>query len=262
MADSFARSPEISVIIPCKGRLHHLQKTLPTVLGQKCRHEFEVIVVDYGCPQCVFDWCVSLNARRLIALRVNDETEEFHRSRSRNCGAAIASGEVLAFVDADMRLQPDWLQQATEPILAGYAGISCVAAHSTGRGWDRGGTCAVSAKLFQHVRGYDESMKGWGAEDGDLYLRCAEQSPQTAFPPGLLFPIWHSHAERVQHHTDKTLWANSDRNTKASWDRTIVNPTGFGRGEFEIARGQADVQLPVEWPTCRHIQPPIRSLPR
>ncbi len=37
MNDHPAPPPTVSVIIPCKGRLHHLRKTLFTVLAQDLR---------------------------------------------------------------------------------------------------------------------------------------------------------------------------------------------------------------------------------
>jgi glycosyltransferase involved in cell wall biosynthesis len=105
--------PVASVIVPCKGRLHHLRRTLPNMLAQQCDFGYEVIVVDYSCPQETYDWCCGLNVRNLTVLKVLDDAESFNHSRCRNCGACNAVGSVLAFVDADVRLEPDWLQTAT-----------------------------------------------------------------------------------------------------------------------------------------------------
>ena len=39
--------PLASIIVPCKGRLHHLRRTLPNMLAQRCEFAYEVIVVDW-----------------------------------------------------------------------------------------------------------------------------------------------------------------------------------------------------------------------
>src|SRR5260370_11681104 len=39
--------PRLSVVVPCKGRLQHLRRSLPTFVAQP---DSEVIVVDYDCP--------------------------------------------------------------------------------------------------------------------------------------------------------------------------------------------------------------------
>ncbi len=218
-----------------------------------------MIVVDYGCPQDTFGWCQRLDARRLVCLRVRDDVAQYNRSRSRNCGASVARGPILAFVDADMRLRPTWLDLATRPIVAGRAGICCVAAHDMSRGWDRGGTCVVSAAVFHGVRGFDEAMRGWGAEDSDFYHRCGLATQGSWFAPGLLFPIRHSDGERVKYHAEKSLWASQRDNSSHLATRAIVNPLGYGRGDFEIQRGTLDVQFPVDWPASRHIHRRVRQ---
>lgn len=252
--------PCASIIVTCKGRLHHLRRTLPTLLSQRSSISFETIVVDYGCPQGAFDWCQTLNVQFLVAMKVLDDTEEYHRSRSRNCGAMVANGDILAFVDADIFLDETWLDAATQLLRSGDAEF-CTVAESFLNGWDRGGTWCVTTDLFHRVRGYDEALRGWGVEDGDLHRRCtAVATSEGKFAAGLLTPIKHSHAERVRYHNEKRLEASTQQNEMyLSQRKGIVNPHGYGRGTFEIFRGQANNLPPVTWAKSQGISRMIRT---
>ncbi len=93
--------PSITCVVTCKGRLQHLQKTLPLLLEQHYPASFEVVVVDYGDPDASFEWCVGLAHPRLIPLRILDNTELFNLSRARNCGANFRPADLFLFADAD-----------------------------------------------------------------------------------------------------------------------------------------------------------------
>lgn len=44
---------KLTYITTCKGRLHHLQETLPLVANQPA---ISLVVVDYGCPDHAGEW--------------------------------------------------------------------------------------------------------------------------------------------------------------------------------------------------------------
>lgn len=252
-------APVMSIITTCKGRLHHLRHTLASMLCQACSTGHEVIVVDYGCPDGTFEWCRTINSYRLVAVRVLSATAEFNRSHSRNIGARLASGQILAFVDADMRLDERWLEAASSPIRTAAAEL--VTVNSLGRdGWDRGGTCAVARSAFGRVRGYDELACGWGAEDADFYHRCGEFATTASYPATMLRPIKHSHEERVRFHAEKNLGASCDANQRRMACRSgIVNPTGWGLAETEIFRGHCVALPPVSWWNGPRLRPNVRG---
>jgi glycosyltransferase involved in cell wall biosynthesis len=248
----------VSVIVPCKGRLHHLRRTLPAMLAQDCSFPFEIIVVDFGCPQGTFDWCKSLDVWKLIALKVLDDTGTFHLSRARNCGASLARGKVLAFVDADVFLDEKWLRLASRPLFARRAGLGTIAG-GLGVNWGRYGTCIVSAEVFHAVRGYDEGLRGWGPEDADFCSRCVKQTAFAPFNPFLLTPIEHGDEERARYQPDRNIGLSNTRNWAYLGQRQgIVNPHGYGQGEFMIARGSGTKLPPLAWARRRRIRRPLR----
>lgn len=219
----------VSVIVTCKGRLAFLQIALPSILDQRCPFQYEVIVVDYGCPQKTFEWTLALRHPLLRPLLVQDDTEYFNRSRAKNIGAVQAArGHVLAFIDCDIVAEPNWLRGACRPIIEGRVGLTKAA--RLGNTPDIYGTCCVSTKAFHTVRGFDESFIGWGFEDTDLYNRVIKVTTRGRFNGQLLRPILHDDCERVRysHFTDKQESRLKNRELAAK--RGVVNPNGFGRG--------------------------------
>ena len=98
----------ISIIIPAKNE----EKYLPLCLESICNLDYpkeavEVIVVDNGSTDRTREIAQSFGATVLL-----DYTK--YVSGLRNLGARDAKGEILAFVDADCTVSPDWLQTASQ----------------------------------------------------------------------------------------------------------------------------------------------------
>jgi glycosyltransferase involved in cell wall biosynthesis len=87
--------PLFSVIIPTFNRAALLERALDSVWRQTFR-DFEVIVVDDGSTDST-DLVLERFADRLVAVR----QENAGPSAARNRGAALATGEYLAFLDSD-----------------------------------------------------------------------------------------------------------------------------------------------------------------
>lgn len=250
-------TPFVSIVMTCKGRLHHLRETLPTALAQAGDFDYEVIVVDYGCPQGTFEWLRSLDLRRLVAVRVTDGVERFNVARARNCGARLVRGRVLAFVDADIRLAAGWLANAAGPILQGHAGLCNIA--SAARGWDRCGTCAVAAWVYHLVRGYDECFCGWGPEDNDFYQRCLAHTTQARYSPALASPIRHRNEERVAFYAEKSIVRSNQQNGDYLREREgAVNPEGYGVGKLEVFRGTQEAAWAAAWTSEKRLRTVVR----
>jgi glycosyltransferase involved in cell wall biosynthesis len=104
----------VSFIIPHKGRLEMLKETIASILNLNYdQTQIEVIVVSQN---------ETLSANELVASNINDlitvvlADERGTISKSRNIGAAEASGEYFAFLDADIELSTNWLNTMFEEI--------------------------------------------------------------------------------------------------------------------------------------------------
>ena len=101
----------ISIIIPHLNQPTALEVCLGSLERQTLeRSEFEVIVVDNGSSGGL-EWVVARypNIRLLQELKPGP-------GLARNRGIEAASGECLAFIDADCRAHPDWLRNAVRSL--------------------------------------------------------------------------------------------------------------------------------------------------
>ena len=172
----------LSLITTCKNRLPHLKQTLPLMLQQP---RAEVIVVDYGCEQGTAAWVKEHHpAAKLV--EVNDDPV-FSIARARNIGAKNASHELLCFVDADVMIHFElgkWLEINHDP--------NRFYLYPDQKKFDLCGFVIVARKHFFKVEGYDEAIRGWGAEDNDLYERLARTGlSKSRIPLGSLSAIPH-----------------------------------------------------------------------
>lgn len=186
------------MITTCKGRLAHLQESLPRMLAQP---DCECIVVDYDCPQGAASWvaCNHPGARIVKAER----EPLFRPGHARNLGAAAAVAPWLAFVDADTLLAPDYVATIFDRIAAGRYYRPAPLQR------DLWGNVVCERDAFGRVGGYDDVMIGWGAEDDDLYLRLGFAGCRAAeFPASLLATIPHDDTQRVRFMDVADRWLN------------------------------------------------------
>lgn len=158
----------ISIIIPCKNRLNHLSFTFPLI--QKLAGEWEAIVVDYNCPMGTKDFLLKTfpNESRLKVIKAEVGEKDWNLSHSRNLGFLDSKGEALLFLDADTKVNSDFLTVHPLPENNFY----------TGSWLHASGCCMVWRKDFEELRGYNEVMEGWGSEDYNLYKRLETRGVQ------------------------------------------------------------------------------------
>jgi len=158
--------PKYSIVTICKGRLHHLVRSLPAMLRQPLA---EVVVVDYACPDRTADY-VAANFPAVRVVRVAEATG-FNASHARNLGARAATGDLLVFVDADVVLADSFIASVDACLASNeYAKFPDPAAP---RDNSVQGTCVIHRRHFELVGGYDEVLTNYGGEDLELYERLA-----------------------------------------------------------------------------------------
>jgi len=168
-------APGLSFITVCKGRLEHLRKTLPSLAAQP---NSETIVVDYDCPDGTAEYVLThYPTVRVVKVK---HRPEFNNWEGRNLGATAATGNILAFIDADTVLSNRASEIALRLLtpstfLKMPAQSKLREIKAIGDGGSRIGSNQIAGLMvvrkddFDRVGGYDQVLRGWGT-GGDLDL--------------------------------------------------------------------------------------------
>jgi hypothetical protein len=192
----------LTLVTTCRGRLAHLQQSLPTFVGQQ---DTAVVVVDYGCPERSGDW-VEQHFPEALVVRATD-CPRFELSRARNLGGAAARSPWLCFVDADICLSPEFAARVAPLLEPGHY------YQAKPRDIETWGTSISARDDFERVGGYDEVLQGWGKEDDDYYARLVLAGVRYAtFPGELLRGMKHDDSQRVAHYDVKDRWLSESIN--------------------------------------------------
>lgn len=117
-----ATFPDVSIVIPVMNRADELRRCLTSLTRLSYPQEkLQIIVVDDGSSDDS-----PLVARQFGALLVSSGGTGRGPAAARNVGAAMASGEILAFIDSDCTASEEWLCELipsfTNPALAAVGG--------------------------------------------------------------------------------------------------------------------------------------------
>jgi len=107
-------TPEVSFIIPHKGREEFLIQTIDSIITQNCNSiSYEVLVItqNESLPE------LSTTVKQQSNIKIFYQPEDITISGLRNYGVKEAQGEFLAFLDADVFLSNDWLTCMKETLL-------------------------------------------------------------------------------------------------------------------------------------------------
>lgn len=142
-------APRVSIVINTLNRCEPLRSALESLRGLRYSGQFEVIVVNGpstdGTAALLAEWSGLIRLGQCPVANI---------SISRNEGIRLAGGEIVAFIDDDAVVEPDWLERLVEPYRASdVAGVGGHALDHTGRQFqwagltiDRHGNC-----LSQHA---------------------------------------------------------------------------------------------------------------
>ena len=180
---------QLCFITVCKGRLAHLQQTLPAAAAQPgC----SCVVVDYSCPEHCGDW-VERHYPKVKVVRALGQPS-FHPAHARNVGAAQATADWLCFVDADVCVRPDFAENVLGLLQPGnFYRIDPPVRGLTGM-------VICRRSDFLQVGGYDETYVNWGEEDLDLYDHFLLSGlAQKGLPDKWVRQLAHGDNLRVEH---------------------------------------------------------------
>ncbi len=95
----------LSLVIPVYNEEHHIKGCLEAVKTQTVA-PFEVIIVDNNCT----DSTIGI-AKQYSFVKVVKETQQ-GRGWARSSGFDVARGEIIGRIDADSRIDPNWVERA------------------------------------------------------------------------------------------------------------------------------------------------------
>ncbi|WP_158564361.1 mycofactocin biosynthesis glycosyltransferase MftF [Jiangella anatolica] len=210
--------PRVSVVIPVRDRPRQLARLL-SALGSSDDAVHEVIVVDDASADAAAHAAAAASGgARLIRL-----DRQQRAPGARNAGAAVATGDVLAFVDSDCVPEAGWLAALlphfADPEVAAVA-PRVVALETGRRGWldryeehrapyDRGASpglvrpggripfvpTATVLVRAAHFPGFDTSLRG--GEDVDLAWRLTSAGRAVRYEPAARVAHEHLTAPRA-----------------------------------------------------------------
>lgn len=219
------KGPQVSFVIPCFQCRRTVGFTIQSILAQKTNLSYEIVVAE-SSPQEISSWVRSAYP----SVRVVKGERRLYAGAARNLGARHARGEYLAFVDADVRLESEWLEklfarltQTSEISLVGAAVRNANSESSASRilywiefsefqpGSKSGKRAAISSsnlllrrKDFLEAGGFDEE---WGMCEDLLF--CKALSKNVFFESACC--VYHQHRSRwsqaVEHLRELGYWS-------------------------------------------------------
>lgn len=119
---------DLSVVIRARNQATSLRQVLEALEAQRCRFNWEIIVVDHESQDETGELCKQYNAR-IVPIR----DEEFTHGRSLNLGISNARGElVLIFSAHSVPVGPHFLESAVAPFTdPSVAAVRCIASIDT-----------------------------------------------------------------------------------------------------------------------------------
>ena len=204
---------DLSVIVASYKRCEPLELCLDDLAAQETSRPFEVILVLQAHPAGEADRIRARFGNRL-KLQIAEFAEGLGTSRARNAGLAMARGEIVAFLDDDVRLPKTWasamLDFYEDPSIGGVGGFvdhpghynplrntayrmlgltskryridwggfnvgpASHPAEDQPAAWLSGGNMSFRRHAIQAVGGFDEALGSFWHEDVDVAFRVAK----------------------------------------------------------------------------------------
>jgi glycosyltransferase involved in cell wall biosynthesis len=198
--DKIMTTPAVSVIIPCFNLGQYLEEAVDSVFAQTFE-DFEIFIVDDGSTdKATRELLATYKRPRTCVLR----TENRGLSAARNTGTANTTGKYICMLDADDRLDSQYMQMSVavldaDPSIA-FVSHWCRVFGDEAYDWkpDRcdfptlldvntvNGAALVRRSALEAVGGFDESMRT-GCEDWDLWITMVARGFNGRILPEILY---------------------------------------------------------------------------
>jgi len=172
--------------------------------------EFEhVVMVDWSCPQNSGDWAEKEGA---LVVRKYDE-KYWNASKARNLGACSVKTRNICFIDADVMVSRGIKAEIIKLLDLSHMVLAPRNANNQDV-HNLNGFIALDIGQFWGVKGYNETLEGYGLEDGYLRAQLTLERDMKArrLSPGSLGALRHSHELREKY-AKEPLTISAKRNS-------------------------------------------------
>ena len=220
----------------CKGRLQHLQKTLPKNLADN--PEARIVVLSYNDQDGLAEWLKTAHAQdiesgRLVVYEYK-ESVPFRMAHAKNmahrCGA-MEGGDILVNMDADNYAEPGFAKYVAKHFERDN--IFLWSRMIKGGKMPRGisGRIAMTRHAFMLAGGYDEKYLTHSPDDKDLNARLRRLGfDAVEIEAPYLKAILHCDKMRYKEYPHAAAQSNQEDSYYISREVTVVNNGNVGCG--------------------------------
>lgn len=232
---SFNSDYDWTILTMSKGRNHHLELALPSMLAQPAN----VLLIDYDCPDHAGSVALRIAQQKDYSGHLDvfrfDDRPEFYMPEIINKGFELAQTEWVFILGIDMMLQPNFIETCTQAAKDRHH-----VDFDTGKkpnGLPRSkvgyyGAFGLQKKVFQKIGGYDLDLKGYGYADTDFKIRMAEHGINRVTIPESL-------AKHIEHGRDDRLKFYSELGNKTFQRNQSISAAKARKREKERLEGEA-----------------------
>lgn len=171
---------KISICTVSMNRIFHIRETLPANIQNNIKYKnIEFILLDYNSTDGLDMWVKNnmdehIKSGLLKYYKTTTPTY-FDRCHSRNLACNLATGDIIALIDADNYTGKGYAEWISNKFIeeGENAIITCIGSNNL-IFRDQGGKCAFHRDYLNLSRGFDETMNGYGFEDIDFIRRLVQ----------------------------------------------------------------------------------------
>jgi len=209
----------VSVVIPTKGRPQAVFDAISSVFNGTYRN-FELFVVDQTSDDSTREYLAPFMSEPRFFYLLN-RRPGYGASSSRNMGIAASSGEIVAIIDDDVEVHPEWMSRivaeyTADPDLMFITGTLEAPPYDPSTGFTpaftpytgiskwllpwrvAGANISMRRTLFDKIGGYDEfcgpGSRLRASDDGDITFRMMRSGAKWKPCPDIL--VTHTHGFR------------------------------------------------------------------
>ena len=227
--------PTIVFCTTCKGRVQHIEQTLPRNLSDNQDYpNCKFLVLDYNSTDYLTDYLYGLEDPRIVAysLKFPGPFKMAHAKNMAHRLGILEGADVLVNLDADNFTGPGFASYIAEQFSTEETFLwAKMVQGKLSKGIS--GRIAVSVRTFLNSGGYDEKYSTWSPDDKDFQTRLRRMGYQARqIPHQYLGALLHNDRMRFKEYPGAQLAMGEEQFHKEVYESesTVVNFGHLGEG--------------------------------